>query len=114
MAVRKYAGGDAKLERWTALERVVKEVGDVEEYLKREGGDNADALKGCEFIRQALERMDREESTASGDAVVDADVPSKMMDTEDGDIFGGCLGEDGIMGLLMREDEVLGGDQEDV
>ncbi|KAH6297055.1 hypothetical protein HBI39_152990 [Parastagonospora nodorum] len=114
MAVRKYAGGDVKLEEWTVLERVMKKVGDVEEYLKREGGDNADALKGCEIIRQALERMDREESTASGDAVVDADVPSKMMDTEDGDIFGGCLGEDGIMGLLMREDEVLGGDQEDV
>jgi hypothetical protein len=114
MAVRTHAGGNAKLEGWTALERVVGKVGDVERYLKREGGDNEDALKGCGMIREALERMGTEESTAGGDAVVDADVPSKMMDTEDGEIFGGCLGEDGIMGLLMREDEVLGGNRDDV
>lgn len=114
MAVRRYAGASEE-EGLTAHQRVVRKVRDVEEYLRREGGSE-EALRGCGVIREALESMGGTVGEVGGGAVVsgdDADVPSKMMDTGDGDIFGGCLGGDGIMGLLMRENGVLGGDQED-
>lgn len=121
MAVRKHADSDEEIEGLMAYQRVVRKVGDVEEYLKRKWGSE-DALKGCGVIREALARMGGKErggtvSEVGGDAVVngdDIDVPSKMMDSKDGGIFDGSLGKDDIMGLLMRDDEVLGGDRDDI
>jgi hypothetical protein len=115
MAVRKHGKIDPALEDsdgMSAHERILRKLEDVEKYLRRDEGDNEDALKWCAMIRAALlEIRAKAQDGGKGGEVQkeDEDVPSKMM-TVDGDVlFDSGLDDDGIMGLLMRENERLDG-----
>jgi hypothetical protein len=119
MAVRSHAEIDPKLESDDSLsshERIMKKLGDVERHLKQDEADNQDALKGCAMIRDALNRRaqrehvvdkgDEDDTTTNSEEL---DAPSKVMSAEDGGLVGGCLGDDDLMGLLIKENERLDG-----
>jgi hypothetical protein len=95
-----------------ARERAVRKLEDVERYLKLDGVGSEDALRGCEVIREALAKQSGQKSDmvelAGGNEERGEDtleLPSKVMGKDDGGLFGGCLDENDLMSLLMRENE---------
>jgi hypothetical protein len=120
MAVRNHSKIDAALEdkdHLSPLERIMKKLEDVEQYLQRDEAKNAEALKGCAMIREALKQRARSIDAAVnmdegvGNADQDAlEAPSKIMAEDDLGLFGGVLDDNDLMSLLMRENDQLGGE----
>ncbi|KAH7380418.1 hypothetical protein DE146DRAFT_295733 [Phaeosphaeria sp. MPI-PUGE-AT-0046c] len=115
VAVRNHSKLDPRLKDVDGLSphaRIMKKLEDVERYLQRDEAQNAEALKGCAMIREALKQrarsidasvdMEGDEKIADRDAL---EAPSKIMAEDDLGLFGACLGDDDLMSLLMRENE---------
>jgi hypothetical protein len=102
MAVRNHTPNlDANVnDNLSSHERILKKLSDVETYLQQHEADNEDALKGCEMIREALGRRNEVEYQDAATEGDESELPSKMMSTDDIGLFGGCFGEEDIMGLL--------------
>jgi hypothetical protein len=112
MAVRNHDKIDPRLEDGGMLsvrERVMKKMEDVERYLRQDEVGNQEALRGCEMIREALRKggdmdVSNEEKGGEEDGM---EAPSKMMGEDGEGLFGGSLGENDLIGLLMRENEQM-------
>jgi hypothetical protein len=115
MAVQNHTKIDPSLDKNDGLTvhgRIMRKLEDVERHLKQDEVNNEDALKGCAMIRKALQRKVGRQITASKTVDEEAadnkdavDVPSRMMEAEDAELLGEYLGEDNIMGLLMKEND---------
>jgi hypothetical protein len=83
-------------------ESMLKKLEDVERHLKLHDVDNVEALRGCEMVREALgKRMKVLDSPIEEDGL---EKPSAVMGNGE-ELFGGGFDEDGLMGLLVRENE---------
>jgi hypothetical protein len=121
MAVRNHTTLDPKLDDnkgLSAHERILKKLEDVERYLQQYEAHNEDALSGCKLIREALSRrkgsVDASHKLDCSDGAAEDDpleAPSKMMPADDDGLFGGCLDEDDLLGLLTTENKRLGDDE---
>lgn len=118
MGVRNHKKIDPKLDNNDGLyphKRIMKKLDDVERHLKQDEADNQDALNGCAMIREALHRrvcreravgkVEDDDAAAQSDSL---EVPSKMMSAGGSGLDSYCLGDDNLMGLLMKENERLG------
>ncbi|OAK95550.1 hypothetical protein IQ06DRAFT_284633 [Phaeosphaeriaceae sp. SRC1lsM3a] len=121
MAVRKHSNkldprlqdnGNAGL---SPHERIMKKLEDIECYLPQDEARNGEALKGCAMIREAL--IDAAGNMGAGDGAGEKDedaleAPSKIMGGDEMGLFGGCLDENDLTSLLMRENEQMDGEED--
>lgn len=124
MAVRNHSKIDPALEdqgRMSPRERIMKKLEDVEQYLQQDEAKNAEALKGCAMIREALKQRARSIDAAVnmdegvGKAGQDAlEAPSKIMGKDELGLFGGVLDDSDLMSLLMRENGESGDKEEEM
>lgn len=124
IAVRNHSKIDPALEdqaHMSPRERIMKKLEDVEQYLQQDEAKNAEALKGCAMIREALKQRARSIDAAVnmdegvGKAGQDAlEAPSKIMGKDELGLFGGVLDDSDLMSLLMRENGESGDKEEEM
>jgi hypothetical protein len=90
--------------RFNSHESMLKKLEDVERHLKVQDADNEEALRGCEMIREALgKRVNVLDSPIEENGL---EKPSTVMENGDEEkLFGVGFDEEGLMGLLVRENE---------
>lgn len=105
MAVRNQAPLPLPIDpRLSSHESMLKKLDDVERHLKGQDVDNEEALRGCELIREALGKREKVlDSPIEEDTL---EKPSTVMENNDEEkLFGVGFDEQGLMGLLARENE---------
>ncbi|KAF2851807.1 hypothetical protein T440DRAFT_58713 [Plenodomus tracheiphilus IPT5] len=112
MTTRKFSNLDPNLPATppvTHHERILKKLDDVEHHLSQENGYNADALRGCKMIREALAKkmemdiINKESEEMESDTL---DAPSTVFSDMDCSFMGACDDDNELMKLLMQENDM--------